>query len=130
MAKIKVLGDTIQITSELTEEQFDRVKSYAPEALVMKDAESGDEIFGITRGNAFYSKYGVCFCSVDNEGHLFMTTNNPTQDHSNREEEKELIIKEFAPVIAKLNELEAHVLGVMESIEEIETAVKDSVEFI
>ena len=130
MAKIKVLGDTIQIKSELTAEQFDRVKAFAPEALIMTDADTGDEVFGITRGNAFYSKYGVCFCSVDNEGKLFMTTNNPVTDHSDRDAEMQEILKVFAPIMAKLNASEKHIFSVMESLEAMEEEVKASVEFM
>ncbi len=130
MAKIKVLGDTIQITSALTAEQYERVKAFAPEALVIRDADTGDEVFGITRGDSFYSKYGVCFCSVDNEGKLFMTANNPVLDHSDREKEVQEILKVFAPIMAKLNSSEEHILGVMETLEAMEEEVKASVEFI
>lgn len=130
MAKIKVLGDTIQITSELTEEQFERVKTFAPDAFIMKDADTGEEIFGVTRGDAFYSKYGICFCSVNNEGKLFMTTSNPVHDHSDRDKEMETILKVFAPIMAKLNMVEEHVANVTESLKEMEKDIKDSVEFI
>lgn len=131
MAKIKVLGDMIQIKSELTEEQFDRVKTFAPEALIMKDDETGEEVFGIEKGASNFSKYGICFCSTDSDGKLFMTTNNPTLgDHSNREEEMQKILKIFAPIMAKLNASEAHILNVMATLESVEEAVKESIEFI
>ena len=130
MAKIKVLGDIIQITSAITEEQFERVKTFAPEAFIMKDADTGEEIFGVSRGSAFYSKYGVCFCSVDSEGKLFMTTNNPVSDHSDRDAEMQEILKVFAPIMAKLNMIEENVLNVTESLTEMEEEIKSSVEFI
>ena len=131
MAKIKVLGDMIQITSELTEEQFDKVKAFAPEALVMKDEDTGEEIFGIEKGAANISKYGICFCSTDSEGKLFMTTNNPTLgDHSNREEEMQEILDKFAPIIAKLNAGETHIMSIMSTLDNVEAAVKESIEFI
>lgn len=130
MAKIKVLGDTIQLTSDITAEEFDRVKRFAPEALIMKDADTGDEVFGISRGDAFVSKYGVCFCSVDNEGKLFMTTNNVVTDHSDREAELKAVKEFYAPIMAKLGTIEAHLKNVMAELEELEASVESSIEFI
>ena len=131
MAKLKVLGDMIQITSDITEEQFNRIKTFAPEALITKDADTGEVLFGIEMGNASFSKYGICFCSTDANGKLFMTTNNPTVgDHSDKEKEEKKLLEVFAPVLAKLNDSEAHILRVLDTVSQMEDEVKSSIEFI
>lgn len=127
MAKVKVLGDMMQIKSDLTGAEFDRIESFAPEMLKLVDDE-GNEVFGISRGNAFYSKYGVCFCSEDAEGKLFMSTDNPVRDHSNAEKEKEEIVKTLAPILSKLNAVEKQIKNAGEILTAIETEVKESVE--
>lgn len=127
MAKVKVLGDMMQIKSDLTGAEFDRIESFAPEMLKLVDDE-GNEVFGISRGNAFYSKYGVCFCSEDAEGKLFMSTNNPVVDHTDAEKEKEEIVKTLAPILSKLNAVEKQIKNAGEILTAIETEVKESVE--
>lgn len=127
MAKVKVLGDMMQIKSDLTGAEFDRIESFAPEMLKLTDDE-GNEVFGISRGHAFYSKYGVCFCSEDAEGKLFMSTNNPVVDHTDAEKEKEEIVKTLAPVLSKLNAVEKQIKNAGEILTAIETEVKESVE--
>lgn len=127
MAKVKVLGDMMQIKSDLTGAEFERIESFAPEMLKLVDDE-GNEVFGVSRGPAFYSKYGVCFCSEDAEGKLFMSTNNPVVDHTNTEKEKEEVVKAIAPIINKLNAVEKQIKNAGEILTAIETEVKESVE--
>lgn len=127
MAKVKVLGDMMQIKTDITAKELERVQSFAPEMLKLTD-EEGNEIFGVTRGDAFYGKYGICFCSEDAEGKLFMSTNNPITEHGNAEEEKEEIIKQLAPILHKLQAVEAQVKSAEEILTAIETEVRESVE--
>jgi hypothetical protein len=127
MAKVTVLGDVMQIKSDLTGKEFDRIESFAPEMLKLTD-EDGNEIFGISRGNAFYSKYGICFCSEDAEGKLFMSTNNPVTVHGGPEEEKDAIVKEIAPILHKLQAVETQIKKAEEVLTAIETEVRESVE--
>jgi len=108
MAQINVTGDMIQIKTKLTEEEFKLVEYYAPDVLKLKD-EKGDEYFGINRGDAHASKYGISFCNTDSEGRLFMTTENPVHDHSDPEKEKQYISREFAQVINNLQVIEKQV---------------------
>ena len=128
MAKVTVLGDVMQIKSDITAKEFERIESFAPEMLKLTDDE-GNEIFGVTRGNAFYSKYGICFCSEDAEGKLFMSTNNPvTVVHGSAEEEKDAVVKELAPILHKLQAIEANIKKADEMLTAIETEVRESVE--
>lgn len=126
---MKVMGDTIQLSTELTKEEVARVKNYAPEALKLFDNE-GNEVFGVGIGNASCSKYGICFCSESADGKLFMTTDNPVADHSDPAKEREQLIRHFASMISKLQAVEANVNAAKDSLESMEAAVQDSVEFV
>lgn len=128
MAKVKVLGDMMQIKSDITGKTFDKVEKFAPEMLKLVD-DAGNEVFGITRGDAFYSKYGICFCSEDAEGKLFMSTNNPVTNHGDAEKEKDEVVEKLAPIINKLNAIEKQILAAEEMLTAIETDVRESVEF-
>lgn len=129
MAKVRVLGDAIQLKTELTKEDLDRVKAFAPESLKLYD-QDGNEVFGVDEGDAFYSKYGVCFSNTDSEGRLFMTSDNPVEDHSDPEKEKEEIIKHFAQILNKLEAIEMSVRNARQALMEIEESVKTSVEIV
>lgn len=105
MAKLKVLGDMIQIKTSLTESDFKKIKNYAPESLKVKD-EDGNEVFGVSIGDAHWSKYGVAFCSKDAQGKLFTTINNPVTDHSDPEAEKAVLKEKFAQTVFYLEMIE------------------------
>lgn len=129
MAKMKVMGDMIQLSTDLTKDEIERVKNFAPEALKLFDNE-GNEIFGVGIGDASYSKYGICFCSETAEGKMFMTTNNPVTDHSDPAKEREEIVRYFAPIINKLQVVEANIAAVRESLDAMEASVQDAVTFV
>ena len=128
MAKVTIIGDVIQIKSELTKNEVERVKAFAPAALKLVD-EDKNEIFGIDVGMPSYSQYGICFCSEDENGKLFMSTNNPVVDHSDKEAERLEVTKYFAPIINKLQVVEANVSAAKEALEEMETSVADAIVF-
>ena len=129
MAKMKVMGDMIQLSTDLTKDELERVKNFAPEALKLFDNE-GNEVFGVGIGDASYSKYGICFCSETAEGKMFMTTNNPVTDHSDPTKEREEIVRYFAPIINKLQAVEANIAAVRESLDALEASVQDAVTFV
>ena len=128
MAKVTIMGDIVQIKTDLTKDEVERVKAFAPEALKLCD-EEGNEVFAIGIGDASYSKYGICFCSEDSEGKLFMSTDNPVTDHSDAGAEKLEVTKYFAGIINKLTFIEKNVESAKEALEEMEAAVADSVVF-
>lgn len=126
MAQINVMGDMIQVKTALTEEEFELTEKYCPEALKLRD-EEGNEYFGISRGDAHISKYGVSFCSKDAENKLFMTTNNPVEDHSDPTEEKKKIARHFAQVINGLNLVEGQIREKKETIAAMEALANNSI---
>ena len=128
MAKVTIMGDAVQLKTSLTRKEIERVKAFAPEALKLFDTK-GNEVFSIEISHANFSKYGICFCSEDAEGKMFMTMNNPVHDHSDAEKEREEVIKYFAPAISKLETVEANVTAAKESLEQMEASVTESVVF-
>ena len=129
MATLKVLGDVIQIKTELTEKDYKKISNYAPEALKVKD-DKDNELFGISMGDAHWSKYGIAFCSTDADGKLFMTTPNPVQDHSDPKEEKEAIKELFAQTIFNLEIVEANFDKIKTELAAIEQNAAASIEMV
>lgn len=127
MAKLKVLGDMIQIKINLTESDFTKVKNYAPEALKVKNDE-GDEVFGISIGDAHWSKYGVAFCNTDADGKLFMTTNNPVVEHEDPAEELKIIKEKFAQTIFFLEMIEKNFENIKTELNAMEQNAERSIE--
>ena len=119
MATLKVLGDTIQIKLNVTEAEFNKVKNYAPDALKVKN-DDGDEVFGISRGSAHWSKYGVAFANTDAAGKLFTTVTNPVEDHSNPEAEKAAIKETFAQTLFFLGLIEQNFQAVKTEVDAME----------
>ena len=129
MAKLKVLGDTVQICSELTFDEIKKAQHYCPECLKLRDLDN-NEIFGIGIGNAHYSKHGISFSSRDFDGKMFMSTDNPvTNIHSDKEAEKTLLTETFALILYRLNALEEQVKANIASISELEADTMAAIQF-
>ena len=127
MAKLKVLGDMIQIKIDLTESDYKKVTNYAPDALKVKD-EEGNEIFGISMGDAHWSRYGVAFCNTDSNGKLFMTTENPVTNHEDPVAEKNLIKEKFAQTIFFLELIEKHFAEIKTELTAMEQNAERSIQ--
>lgn len=121
MATLNVMGDALQIKSRLTKADIERVLTFKPEALKIKD-EDNNEIFAVAIGNASISQYGVCFPSTDAEGRVFVTADNNI-DHSDPDAEKEYIVKNFATILDKIDQIESQVNLVSDELKTIEDRV-------
>lgn len=130
MAEIRVLGDMIQLKTDITEEALRKVNLYDESALKLKD-EDGKDYFAVGLGSASVSKFGVCFCSVDFDGKLYMTTSNPTTStHENMEAERQTILEEYAPIIRDLRKVEAQVVSLLREANALENDVNGAISFI
>lgn len=130
MAKIKVMGDTLQIVSSIPYAMIKKAKRYNPDALQLKTVD-GEPVFAIDLGTAHWSKNGIVFSSIDYSGYAFMTTNNPVSgDHTNsKEEEKNIILSFFAEVITNLEKVEAQIIECFHAIEAMEEYAANAIEF-
>ena len=127
MAKINVMGDVLMLETELSPDILYKVQKHAPDKLELKDKE-GNSYFKVQEGNASISKYGVSFSSVTVKGHLFATTRNVViGEHTDLEEEKSLILDEYAEILSNLNKVEKQVSEALDDIlataKEVETSI-------
>jgi len=131
MAKIKVMGDTVQICTSLTVDEINKVAFYKPEALTLVDEQTKEPYFGVGMGDASFGKHGIMFSSKDTDGTAFMTTPNPvTNDHSEPEKEAAIITAKFATLINNLKQVEAQVNLILEDVDDIEKETFSSIEFV
>lgn len=129
MAKIKVLGDIVQVIADIKGTDFQKLEKFNREALRILDKDN-KPIFAISRGEAHISQYGITFCNVDYDGNLYMTTNNPCTDHSDKAKERAILKEEFAPILMQLQIVEDQVKEAMSGVQELYDAVDDSICFI
>ena len=130
MAKVTIMGNTCQITTELTRADVERVQAFAPKALKLIDPEDKSEKFAVGLGAPSCSKYGICFGDENAEGELFVTLENPITDHSDKEREQTELTKYFAVLLNMLNTVEAQVVSIKDQLDTMEAEVKDSVTFV
>jgi hypothetical protein len=66
MANVKIAGNAVVITSEVSYSDLETVAKYRPDGLVLKGGENGkEEIFRVELGDATkvsFSKFGAKFC--------------------------------------------------------------------
>ena len=78
MAKIKIIGDAMVVTSALKLEGLKKLDKFRAEALTIPD-EEGNSIFAISIGkNANFSKYGATFTGENADGFATTTIALPT----------------------------------------------------
>ena len=127
MAKIKVAGQAVVVTSSLKLEDIKLVKKYRPQALVLKGGEDKkEEIFRIDACDAgSINKYGAAFNDVTRDeaklARLTLTTNYSGDNV------QEFIADELGEAIAHLKALEAALPEVVESIKAERKALVDSI---
>lgn len=129
MAKIKVLGDMIQVISNITEDEMKKIAVYKPEALQLRD-ENNEPVFAVETGPASLSKFGVSFCSTDFDGKLFLTIANPIEEHVDADEEKKQITEDFATFLRDMEKIERQVADAMTEANALEQRVSSSVEMV
>lgn len=122
MAKIKILGDILQIKSSITQYELEETKRYMPDMLKLKD-EEGNEIFRIDVGSASATKYGISFPSTDDEGCLYTTVCMPEANIHD-------IKMEFGPMVMNLNTVETQIAEAMNALVELEDKLEDMIEVL
>lgn len=128
MAKLQIMGDSIQIKSNITEDLFKAVERYYPEKLSLRN-EANEEYFVLNIGNASIGKYGISFPNKDENGCLFVTSENPVHDHSDSIAEKNEIVSRYAHIMYNLRAIEGQIHEAEETIINMESSVEDSISF-
>lgn len=107
MQKIKILGNSVRITTDLTAEEIKNLQKYAPEALVLTretEDKCTEEYFRITykEGKDGITDYGITFPAVNSTGKATITALIP----SNITDKKAFVADNFSKVITNLIEVE------------------------
>lgn len=121
MAKIKKVGQALVMTSSITSKDYDRVASFKPSALELKDEKGNVEFKVASNCYASIGNYGIGFDAENKDGYLQITTMSMT-------ETKEDIIENYAVVLAKLNKIEAQVAAALEEVNTLFEDVSGSIE--
>lgn len=133
MAKIKILGNSLTIKSDVKYDDIIKVKKVFPEYLQLISASplpphDAEIVFavGVTEGVGSITPSGVCFDSKDTDGNAYLTlaiNRDPEMD-------KEYFADKFMTELIRLNEVEARITEAMDLVNNAIAAVTKDVEFI
>lgn len=130
MAKTKIFGDSVVITSSIKLADLKNVAKYAPKALTLMGGEDNkEELFKIMVGKSgagSINAWGASFAPAtrDHEGKATITMMVPAAV----EKAKEWVVEEFGGALMNLAEVEKTLPAVIEKIAADKKAVEDSIE--
>ena len=133
MAKIKILGNSLTIKSDVKYDNIMKVSKVFPEYLQLISASplppyNTEVVFavGVTEGVGNITPSGVCFDSKDADGKAYLTlaiNRDPEMD-------KDFFANKFMTEMIRLNEVEARIKEAMDLVNQSIEAVTKDVEFI
>ena len=117
MAKAKVLGDALVITSTQKLEDLELVKKYRPETLVLKD-EDGDEYFrvGVSNGSGTIGTYGAEFGGETHDAEKKATITLMIDGNGTPEEIKADIAEDIGLVLLNIEKVEEKIPAILSEI--------------
>lgn len=130
MAKTKIFGDSVVITSSIKLADLKNVAKYAPKALTLMGGEDGKEpIFCVNAGKTgtgALNAFGATFAPAtrDHEGFATITMMIPAAVAK----AKEWVVEEFGGALMHLAEVEKQLPAVIEKIAADKKSVEDSIE--
>lgn len=129
MAKTKIFGDSVVITSSVKLADLKNVAKYAPKALILKGGEDGkEEIFGISvgEGAGHINSWGATFApsTRDAEGRATITMMIP----ASVTDAKDWMVEDFGGALMNLAKVEEKLPEVIAEIAANKKAVEDSIE--
>ena len=116
MAKVKVIGNAVVVTSAVKLEDLRKLRKYAPEALTLKDEETGEPTFGVCTGpTGILNDVGAEFNGVSHDGQGLATI-TMSIDLGEKEDAKEVVAEVLGRPLMKLNALEAKLPAVLSDL--------------
>lgn len=129
MAKIKVAGDAVIVTSSMKKEDLLAINKYRPEALtLMGGEENKTPIFAITvrdGGDGEFNPHGVRFTSATRDENKFATLTLTYKDIPT--DVKDWAADKFGTAIERLNALEEKLPAVLRDIAAVKAKVCESI---
>lgn len=127
MSTLKTLGLAVVITSALGCADIEKAKRFASDSTKLFN-EKKEPTFVVTVGESTaLSEYGIQFADCNAEGKAQLTIMVPELTGISNEEKAEFIKWEFAPILAKINKVEAQILAETAAIDATLTETMASV---
>lgn len=132
MANIKVLGNSLTITSEIKAENIRNTEKYAPDCTKLWNPANYNEepvvdfMVAMTESIGSANNNGICFDSENTDGYAYLTVGIDRTP----ETDEEAIIQKYAPMLVKLNSVERRIEAAMEEINKQIDAVRETVKFM
>lgn len=131
MQKIKILGNSVRITSDLTVEEIKTLQKYAPDALALSRETTDhytEEYFRIAykEGKDGMTEHGITFPSANNAGKATITALIP----SNVENKKVFVTDHFRNIINNLIAVEKQAKKGLTNVTKENAAIEALIEIV
>ena len=125
---IRVLQDTMFITSVVKYEDLVKLERLNPEALLLVDANN-DVVFRIKASEEnSMSKYGICFNGKNSDGYAVATFDLPA--NLSADEKIEFIAESAGLALERLEKLESQVLVAVDETDVRLTKIKNNIKVL
>ena len=131
MAKTKILGTAVTITSAVKVADFKTLAKFKPAALALTEVVDGvkEEKFSVALGTSpSVTKYGIIFDSANTDGYAEVTLQIPASIAADKR--KEYVADTYGYALLNLNQLEGQIAEVMAETEADFIAINDNIELV
>lgn len=131
MAKTKILGTAVTITSAIKVADFKTLAKFKPAALALTEVVDGvkEEKFSVALGTSpSVTKYGIVFDSANTDGYAEVTLQIPASIAADKR--KEYVADTYGYALLNLNQLEGQIAEVMAETEADFIAINDGIELV
>ena len=131
MAKTKILGTAVTITSSIKVADFKTLAKFKPTALALTEVVDGvkEEKFSVALGTSpSVTKYGIVFDSANADGYAEVTLQIPASIAADKR--KEYVADTYGYALLNLNQLEGQIAEVMAETEADFIAINDGIELV
>lgn len=131
MAKTKILGTAVTITSAIKVADFKTLAKFKPAALALTEVVDGvkEEKFSVALGTSpSVTKYGIVFDSANADGYAEVTLQIPASIAADKR--KEYVADTYGYALLNLNQLEGQIAEVMAETEADFIAINDGIELV
>lgn len=131
MNKVKVLNNSLTVTSALTKADIEYLQKYAPKTLVLVEEEKDgtiNETFRVAFGKTeSINEFGICFANTTTEkGNATITALMPN-DIADR---KDYVLDQFGTIFANLELVEKQALKALPGIKKTRDTMKENIEIV
>lgn len=125
--KIKILGTTATIKSDIKIKDIELLEKFKPEALVLKN-EKGNEVFRVAYGEGISNNHGITF-NENIKGYAGISLCNDAIDIS-KDDVKKSLVEFLAPIQVNLQKITEQINTVAPAIRKTNKELEDIIEFV